>query len=835
MFNKVYYDMFDNRMYHWFYENGKQQKEIVKLDYKYYVEDNTKTSQIKDIYGINVLEKHTNNKENLDQIIDSGMKTWETDIPRDILFLQDRWKNKEIESDISLFNIAFIDIELESQESFKAELAIDKINLITVYFSKTKTHYTFGLKEYTGNSDQVKNYCYCEYEHLLLERFFDCFRKNNPDIITGWYVDFFDIPYIMKRMEKLNVQRSLSPINITRKHGKDDKYIIAGVAVLDYIDLYKKFAKDKLETYSLGYVGLVEVKEGKMEFEGQISDLYKRDWNKFVEYNIQDVLLVKKIDDKLKYIQLMVTLSHQALIPFEKAFSPIAVHTGYITKFLHAKNIVMPCKVKNIKDEEYPGAYVYAKEGMFKYVVSFDVESMYPHMILQYNISPETLRLNPTDYEIEKNNLIKTPIDGIYYERNKRGVLPDIVDVIFNERKLFKTKKYIRSQLDKNNKVNVDQKLIDEVIDEGYTARYYDEQQYIRKILINSLYGILGNKHFHFYNIYNAKAITLSAQHLIKYLSESINTYFKDYFYKNKKYFSVIDEKNKLKNDIVCLVDTDSNYISFDEVINTLNLKFKDNNEFLAWFNVFNDDFLIPFIGKLLKLYADKWGVENIINFKREKICDKLIVLAKKKYVASVLDNEGEVYPEPVLKITGVEVVRSSTPKFCRDNIKDVIKEILKTNDKNIILNKIRKIRDEFKVQDVSNIAFPRGVSDYDKYSTNITLPRGILTVYPKACPIHVRASINYNILIKKYNLNLIPISNGTKIKFIFVKEKNELSQNIIGFIGNYPKEFNSLFKIDYEEQFEKSFLSVLDRFFEVLNWGTINLDNQSLLNMFED
>jgi DNA polymerase elongation subunit (family B) len=643
-------------------------------------------------------------------------------------------------------------------------------------------------------------------------------------------------------MEKLNIDKSFSPYNIVNQKKGECEYIIGGIAILDYMQLFKKFTYVNKESYSLNYIANDVLGEGKLEYEGQINDLWKRDWNKFVEYNVNDVVLVDKIDSDpnkgMRLIELVVNIAYQSLIPFEKVFSPVAIHTGYILRYLKERNLVMPDRQGGQADEELPGAYVFSKAGFFKNVISYDVESMYPHMILTYNISPETLVLNP----INIDNLYKTPVEGIYYRKDIEGVLSQVTRKIFAERKQLILKmeicdmilnKYDNDKICKT--LNKDKKIVEdltkEIEQENGNKKYYDAQQQVRKILLNSLYGIMAQKYFTFYNINNAKVITLGGQSLIKYLSDSVNDYFKNYFYKNKKYFKVIDENNKIKDDVVILIDTDSIFLTLHEVFDKLNLKFNDNNEFLEYTNKFSKDFIEPFFEKILKIYADRYGTKQLINFKREKIASKILITTKKRYAVEVLKNKNIIYDTPKLVIKGIEIIRTDTPKFCRDKLLYLLKEIFRTEDKKYIISEMKKIKKEFKNCDIDKIASPTGVSDYDKY--DIKNKNGTIQ-YPNHCPIHNRASLVYNYTIKKYNLNLMPISNGTKLKYIYCYEENELHTYVIGFIGNWPKEFNDKFKINYELQWDKSFQSIIQMFFDVLKWGEINLTNDKLSMFME-
>ncbi len=846
MYRNIFHDIMNGKIYLWETINSKKFKEVINVKYDYYTKDESGKSKIKDIFGIPVIKKSTTQRKNVRTLRESGAYTCETDISEDVKYLHKKYEKVEMRPNMEDFNICNLDIEIASKYEFpKPEQAKYPINLITFYCSRTNEFYTFGTEDYTGR--EVKNYFYVPNEKEMIEKFILVFRKLSFDIITGWYINNFDIPYIIKRCENLGISKNLSPLNkiIKKKENKTPqtahikstaKYTIAGISCLDYLDLYKKYTKDKRQSYSLEYISQFEINEGKIEYEGTINTLWETDWNKFVEYNVQDVALVNKLNKKLGYIELLITVSYNAMIPFEKAFSSIQVHMGYMLKTLHKKNLVMPDK-QDHHEEEFPGAFVYANPGYYKNVVSFDVESLYPHMIMQYNISPETLVTDPIKIEKlrREGNLITTPVgrkkgfmietqvgtkrvikkvvfNNTYYDKTKKGIVPQVIEEIFKDRKKFKA---LKAKATKEGNKDL--------------AKHYDRQQYVRKIMINSLYGVIANKYFHFYNIENAKAITLGGQDLIQFLSESVNDYFKNYFHTNEKYFKTVDEENKIKKDVVILIDTDSNFLSLEEIKE----KVAPNEDYLKWANKFVKEFLDPFFSKILKVYAKRFNVPNIIIFEREKIASKMLILAKKKYGMEVLDKEGEIFNPPKIDITGIEVKRTSTPEFCRNNIESVIHKIFETEDKKPVLEFMRGIKKEFKKQPIDKIASPKGISDYDKYAEPVEKYINNGLYYVKGCPIHVRAGIVYNYLNKKYKLQGLPVSNGTKIKYIYTLNENIINSDIVGFIGKYPKKFEEIFKVDYEKQWEKSFQDVIQRIFDVLKWDKIILKINRLEKFF--
>lgn len=1020
MFNKIYYNAFNSKIYLWETINGKKIYNTYDFEHDYYIEDKTQQSDITDIYGVPMVHRTASKADEVKQIINSGIKVCEADISPTFRFLEKRYGKLILDSNIDNFNVCFWDIENEIDNSpndpmKSREFVNDKINLITCYFTKSKKIYTFGLHEYTGNSSEVTNYYWIPDEKTMLEKFITIFKKENPDAISGWFSSGYDNVYFINRCKKLDIKKSLSPINkyYLKKNGT---YNIAGIADLDYIELYKKFTYDTKTSYTLNNIGLIETGEGKIEYEGTIKDFYKSDWNRFVEYNIQDTMLVKKIDDVKKFIELTLNICSQAFIPYDSIFSTIATHTGIAMHFLHENNMVMPLRNINVQKEEYPGGYVEAHPGLYQYVISFDVESLYPNLIIRDNVGPETIRYNPRNTD----KLLHTPLSketiwdtsfgrrsygGIYYDMSQKSVLVRIVEKFITERRVNKNKMKICQQIKDTDDINIiaenslvsveyATKLIDDIHNEDGNKDYYNSQQQIWKILINSLYGALGNEYFHFYNPLNAMNITLSGQHLIKYLSNCFNEYFKNYFWKDKNYFPIRDEKNKLIQDVVILIDTDScvgdtniktnnniftisklfdkcdnieeysngkfigtlpeiyetnsfnkktknieikkinyvmkhkvkkkmykigvynanitctadhsiivkrdnvyidispcniikgdilikrglfnepieiddfkikclgeiedyvydievednhnffgndilvhnsNYICVNEVIEKLGLTFNTTDEFLTWGKIFINNKINPLIDKILNIYAKKYqGTKQIINFKREKIIDRMFITGKKHYAVTTLDKEGKTYKTPKMDITGIETKKSSTAQFAREKMENLLMMIFNGSSKDEVLDELREMKKEFITLPIHEIACPGRIKEYDKYAKpgEYYIEHGIK--YIKGTPKRHKAGINYNYFVCKLNLKLLPITNGTKIYYVAVKKHNSIRAEVIGFIGKYPEEFKDIFDINYEFQWDTVVMKMAKKWFEVMNWGEPILRKNNLRKFFK-
>ena len=851
-------------------ENGKTVKNTIKPTIEYYIPDLSGESETKDIWGTPVKKQVSRNVYTLNKTLEQGgVKTCEAKLNQELKFLQKEYGDKELTYDMDDFQLCTIDIELANGDNPKPfnEMVEDcdtVINLITVHFSKDDTVYTFGNKEYTGDSDSVGVYHYIPDEALLLEKFIKLFRRKHVDIVTGWNCKFFDFRYIIERCEKLEVDVSLSPLNYYIKSYERDGfgnktlyYKIPGISILDGKDLYQNFTFTKEVSYKLNFIGHKVTGEGKLDLDDSINKIYETNWNQFVEYNIQDVMLVKAINDKKQFLELAINLCYQALIPFESIFSSIQVITGYIVRYLHKFGLVMP-DIELTDKEPYPGAYVKGLRGIYKYLVSFDFESLYPTIMRMFNISPETLVLNPTKEQLETMDLIKTPasktykcttpkgpfeVDGIYYRKDKKGIVPQIVETIFNERKYFKNKMKVAKGYEKNltpERISKDthmdldlvKTLYGEVKEEGYSSSYYNSQQQVRKILINSIYGVLGNQHFAFYNIKNAMAITIGGRDIIQYVSNSVNDYFRKYWHKVAyKYFPEFEgvDIEPITGDLIPVIDTDSNYICLDEVITKMGLTFETDEDFRVWVDKFDQVFFTPFFKKILDIYAKKYNADNIHNFKREKIVTHKLVSQKKRYADMVIEDEGDVFDSPQLKITGLDIVKSSTPTYCRKHLKSALTFMLTNHDRDKTGDMLREIHSGFLKAPIEDISSPRRVNNYTKYAESLEFYAEKGLRIRKGTPQHVKSSIYYNYFINKKKLMYPYIENGSDIKYIYIRPNNSLRAETISYAGSYPKEFRDNFRVDYKKQWEKTFGNIIEDFYDVFGWGKVVLERENL------
>ena len=719
----------------------------------------------------------------------------------------------EVDYDPSKIRVFTIDIETAAENGFPdIESADQEILLISVKDSFTGLYHVWGSKPFTNKHADV-SYTQCAHEQELLQKYLAWWIENYPDVITGWNVQLFDVPYICNRLARVlgdkqtkffSPWKLLSSREIYIQGRKNISYDVSGITVLDYLDLYRKFTYTNQESYRLDHIALVELGSKKLdhsEFD-TFKEFYTQDWQKFVEYNIHDVRLVDQLEDKMKLMDLAFTLAYDAKVNLEDVFSQVRMWDSIIYNYLRKKNIVIPPKIKNQKSDKYAGAYVKEpKPGRYDWVVNFDLNSLYPHLIMQYNISPETLweTGHPSssvegilNQEVEIDGTYAVCANGAQYRKDVRGFLPELMDKMYNERVIFKKKMLKAKQEYEKNPSN---ELIKEI------ARCNNIQM-AKKISLNSAYGAIGNEHFRYYKLANAEAITLSGQVSIRWIENKINVYL-----------------NKLlstdKVDYVIASDTDSIYLNLGPLVNKFFAHKSDNKiKIVELLDKICKDQLEPFIEKSYQELASYVSAyEQKMIMKRENIADRGIWTAKKRYILNVWDSEGVRYKEPKMKIMGLETARSSTPAYFRDKLYAAFKIIIsKTNDE--LISFINDVRTETRERPYEEVAFPRGVNNLEKY-------RNRTDIYSKGTPIHVRGALLYNHYVRKHKVeNKHPlIQEGEKIKFMYLKTPNPLHENAISFFGELPKEFGIEKYIDYQTQFEKSFLEPLKNVLQCIGW----------------
>ena len=717
--------------------------------------------------------------------------------------------------DMNKILILTLDIEVACESGFPdAQKADEPLLSITVKNQSNKAIMVWGIAEYHTDRKDVR-YILCENENDLLKKFLDFWSSIQPDIVTGWNVQFFDIPYLCNRINKLFGEKEvekLSPWGYVNEESvyqygrQQQKYDIFGVSCLDYMDLYRKFTYTNQESFRLDHIAFVELGEKKDPNPYETyREWYTKDYQSFVDYNVKDVELVDALEDKMKLIELALTVAYEAKVNYEDVYSQVKMWDVLIYNYLKGKNIVVPKRRISEKNDRYEGAYVKEPQtGMHKWVMSFDLNSLYPHLIMQYNISPETLvqegngevsvdKLLEESVEIPDDGCAVTP-NGARFRKDFHGFLPQLMEKMYDDRVKFKKWTLEAKQQYENTR---EKKYLNEI-------SKYNNIQMARKIALNSAYGAIGNQYFRYYDRKMATAITTSGQLSIRWIENDVNRYLN----------RILQTDDK---DYVIASDTDSIYVSFDELVSKSFGEKTDvsNDRIVSFLATVAQEKMEPFIDesyKKLARYVNAYAQK--MDMAREVIADKGIWTAKKRYILNVHDSEGVRYAEPQLKIMGIEAVKSSTPAPCREKIKEALNIII--NDDEKILNEfIQDFRNEFMSLRGEEIAYPRSCNNLKKY-------RDSSSIFIKGTPMHIKGALIYNHLLNKNKIvNKYPlIQEGDKIKFLELKTPNRLQSNVISFMTRLPREFDMQEVINYDVMFEKSFIDPLSFILEEIHWN---------------
>ena len=733
-----------------------------------------------------------------------------------------------VEWDISDLYIAIIDIEVGSENGFPLpEHASEPITAIAI--RKLGGGITvYGCGEYKNNDENVK-YVHCRDEHDLCKRFLDDWSKDQPDIVTGWNTKFFDIPYLVNRFNRLlgeEETKRLSPWNMIYqreanfKGKKQTVHDIVGVSSIDYLELYRWYAPggNSQESYRLDAIANVELGESKISYDeyDNLNQLYRLNYQKFIDYNIKDVDLILKLEDKLKLIELALTLAYDTKTNFEDVFAQTRMWDALIYNNLLAKNIIIPPREVQRKDAAFEGAYVKEPQvGKHDWVASFDLNSLYPHLIIQYNISPETL-IEYDDYTQDMINVLQDGVsvekllhkkldtdnlkgatitpNGQFFRTDKQGFLPTMMEEMYEDRKKFK-KLMLKAQQDYENETDSRRKK-----DLVKLIARYNNLQLAKKVSLNSAYGAMGSQYFRFYDLRMALAVTQAGQLSIRWIENKLNNY--------------MNKVLKTEKDYVIASDTDSIYLNLGPLVHSVFKETSNAQKVISFMDKICEDKIQPYIDDSYQELSDYvHGYQQKMQMKREALADKGIWTAKKRYILNVYNNEGVQYNEPKMKVMGLEMVKSSTPSAVREKMKEVIQLMMSGTEEDVqefILN----FREEFKTLPVEDISFPRGLNGLNEYADSVSL-------YKKGTPIHVKGAIIYNMYLKQKNLSKkYPlIQNGEKVKFVWLKSPNPLKDTVISFPNRLPKEFEMQDYIDYELQFQKAFLEPVKVVLDCMKW----------------
>jgi len=806
------------------YDNGKPfaRKEYYKP--YLFVTSKHQTSKYKTIHGdlvdridfdsISDAREFQNNYDDVSNFRIYGQNSWTYN------YLFDTFPG-EIKYDPATISVCSIDIETRvGAEDIATSIQTTPNEVTAITISRAGKKTVLGCGVFKTEDPNIR-YIQCRDEHHLLQAFLEVWAsaEYNPDVVTGWNVEFFDIPYLVGRIIRIlgeDAANKLSPWGIIRPYEVEIKgktvtsYELRGVTVLDYLALYKKFTYSNQESYRLDHIASVELGQNKIDYRDEgyagLNDLYERNFQRFIEYNIHDVTLVDMLEDKMKLIELVFTIAYLAKVNYTDTLASVKIWEVIIHNYLMEQNTVVNSNKKSNTMLDFAGGYVKdVQPGMHKWVMSLDLDSLYPHLIMQYNISPDTFVKRVSSFYSIEDLLDKTKLldklepeyshtaNGCLYRKDKKGFLPALMESMYADRSAFKKQMLgVKKEYEQTKNKELQKEI----------ARLNNLQMAF-KILLNSAYGALGNRYFLWFDINHAEAITLSGQLSIRWIADRVNEYL-----------------NKLCGttavDYVIASDTDSIYITLEALVNKgLPDKFADDpKSVVAWIDKVCTQKITPFIDTSYRDLATRMtAYDQKMRMKMECIADKAIWTAKKRYLMNVWNQEGVAYDKPKLKMTGIEAVKSSTPQSCREALKTSF-ELIMNKDEETLQRFIADFRTKFKQLPFEQIAFPRGVSNISQY-----VEKG--DAYKLGTPIHVKGSILYNNLIKKHNLigTYETVTNGDKIKFAYLKKQNPYQINVISAPADLPKAFDIEPYIDYDTQFEKAFIDPLSIILNSIGW----------------
>lgn len=843
----------NNILYRGVDSHGKRIKRKYDYNPSLFVEEksNFTNSKLKTITGIPVKEikpgtmsdcrDFIKKYENVDGFKIHGMTKYEYS------FISDLFYQKEIPWDIKSIVIAFLDIEVDSSGGFpNIDSANSPITAITLYVNGI--YHTFGLKEYVPKTNDIKYY-QSDNEYELLEEFIKLWKSISPDIVSGWNINFFDIVYLINRLSVLygdGYGKILSPWGKIKERsvtlmGKEHSvFEIVGIAILDYLELFRKFHPkgQSQESYKLGDIANFLIGEKKISYDeyGSLHELYENNYEKFIDYNIHDTGLIHRMDQKEGIIALALTLAYDSYCNYEDVFKQTRMWDSIIYNYLRKKDIVIPPNESHHKTP-FSGAFVHEPNpGKYKWIASFDLNSLYPHLIMQYNLSPETLiqpgeKLNKILNDFGKNNIsvdslldpkydpdilkkhkVTVTPNGQFFSIEKQGFLSEIMEQMYNDRVEYKNK---AQEAKKKLQTSSSQEEKEEL---EKTMSKYNNLQAAKKVCLNSAYGSIGNQFFRYFDIRIAEAVTLSGQLSIRWIFNRLNKFMND----------TVGTTNE---NFIIAADTDSVYLNLERLVDKVFAGRQNNipvGKIIDFMDKSCEEILQPFINKAYSDLANNVNAfSQKMQMKRDYLGDVAIWTAKKRYIINAYDKEGIRYSQPKIEITGLEAIKSSTPTACRKKIKDTLPIILFKSEKEI-KQYVEEFRKEFKKYLPQDIAFPRGVNGIEEYSSK---DKSVL--YIKGTPIHVKGCIIYNFFLKKHGLDKIYplIHDGEKIKYLYLKEPNIFLSPVIAFPGIIPKEFKIEEWINYNLQFEKSYLEPIKNITNVIG---MNLENNSSASLDE-
>ena len=824
-YQNCYYQREKNLVHIWDDRQGYR-----SFPYTRYAYEKATNGEYTTLYGDKVTKiyKYTKDDVNL----------FESDVPETTRVLVDTYTDSDLPSEGHV--ILTYDIECEMESGLpNPEEAKNELTSIGLHDSATNQYWVLVMDKKGEMIEKKTDKAIVipfKHEEDMLMKYLELYEYINPTIVTGWNIDYFDTPMLYNRIKRLLGERHanrLSPIGECFWSPYRKRYFMAGVSYLDYLSLYKNFTYSELDSYRLDSIAQRELGKGKIEYDGNLDILFRDDIEKFIEYNLVDVELVVEFDQKLQFIDTARGICHAGHVPYEDFVYSSKYLEGAMLTYLKRKGIVAPNKpadrqermqaLRDNNEEKFIGAYVKAPiVGKYEWIYDLDLTSLYPSIIMSINISPETkvgkiedwdaqkfIKGEVAEYRVGDNYITKDNLqkllekskysiasNGVMYRTDKPGCIPDILDLWFSQRVEFR-------------------KLEKKYGDEGDKEKYafYKKRQLVQKILLNSLYGVLGLPAFRFYDVDNATAVTTTGQTVIKSTADMANI----------KYNKELNTPNADSN---IYIDTDSVFFSAVPLLDHRkpNWKNEEQDVIAGYVNEIAgemQDYLNNFYDILGKkvFNIDKHRFE----IKKEFVSKAGIWIAKKRYAQWIISDNG--VPVDKLDVKGLDVVRSSYPAAFRKFMGEVLIEILRGDTEEQLTNKVYDFKKDLVNMDVVKIAKAGAVKELSKY-----LPKKkdqtAMFQFASGTPAHVKAAIAYNQLLTHFGVQnqYEPLKDGDKIKWVYLKQ-NPYGLDGVAMNGyNDPKEIMDLITtyIDYDKIFERELLKKLEDFYGALNWGEV-------------
>ena len=760
---------------------------------------------------------------------------FESDLPKETRVLTDLYLNEDTPSEGNV--TLFFDIEVSMENGIPdTKNPNNEITSIALYDPLINKYEVFVLDKrqlYTNRETEECTVHFCVDETELLHKFINSYEQICPTIISGWNSNGFDVPYLYNRIRQVcgkGTANRLSPIGRVKYSDRMERYRIAGVSSLDYLDLYKKFTYAQQPNYRLDTIGRLEVGMGKVEYDGSLDDLFRDELDKFIEYNLQDVRIIVELDKKLNLIDLVRGICHIGHVPYEDYGMSSRFLEGTIVTYLHRKGIIVTDKPKDSKEkmdaldrgeEGFIGAYVQEPvPGLYDWVYSLDLQSLYPSIIMSLNISPETKIAKVLNFDMErhlrkeivayvvqeigdemtvemehdmfvdflKENSLTVASNGVLYNTTSKGIIPEVLEEWFAKRVEYKNlmKKYTAE----GDKIK---------------AAYYDQRQHIQKIFLNSLYGVLGLPVFRFYDVDNAAAVTLTGQDVIKTTAKFIN----------KKYEKITGEQK----DHCVYVDTDSVYFpakplfvdgGADDLTSTISIAYDMESGLNTFYN--------SMAKRMFNCDSHKFHIKG------ESVAKTGFWVAKKRYALDKVYDLETRQNVSKLVVKGLDVVRSSFPKAFREFMTQMLKDILGRVDKQELDDKILALKTSIKTRHYLEVARNTSANNISEYSSGED--GNGMNRFKKGTPAHIKAAIVYNRLLTYYGIETRyePIRDGAKIKYVYLKD-NPLQIDALAVKGyqDPPQIVDMIMEyMDTDALFENELRNKLDDFYMALKWGLI-------------